>query len=207
MTTSSFKEAQKELLRILTHHMIVIAERAGILETQGADCPLPGNADRLWSGKAVFKWDLVQLGAMGEHDKGYQSSADYCPVQNHPELEARESEGEQSLQSIDSLKTSHIYPLSDIAPPDSQLDTSNSLLASVLDDPTLSRCFACDNALDANGLCQICPPGILFDVNQTCPIDPFGSQGLSQNQTSENIFLSPFIADSQDWSAPLNFGM
>lgn len=84
MTASSFEEAQKELLRILAHHMIIIAERAGILETQGADCLLQGNAHRLWSGKAVFNWDLVQLGDFGVHEEGYQSSADYYPVQGPP---------------------------------------------------------------------------------------------------------------------------
>lgn len=206
MTASSFKEAQKELLRILVHHMVVIAERAGILETQGADCLLPGNAHRLWSGKAVFKWDVVQLGHFGVHEEGYQPPADYYPVQDPSEVETRESEGEQSLQCIDTIQAFSLAPLSDIVPPDSYFETSNSLMASVIDDPTFSRCLACDSALDANGLCQLCPPEILFDENPTYPINSFGGQALSQNQTSENICSPPFIKDLQDWSEPSNFG-
>lgn len=76
-----------------------------------------------------------------------------------------------------------------------------------MDDPTFSRCSACDNALDANGLCQLCPPEVLFDENPTYPVNLFGGQALSQNQTSENICSSPFIVGLQDWSDPSNFGV
>lgn len=207
MTANSFEEAQKELLRILAHHMIVIAERAGILETQGADCPLQRNAHRLWSGKAVFKWDVVQLGDFGVHEEGYQSSTDYYPVQGPHELERRESEGKRSLQCIETIRASSPNPLSDIVPPDSFFEASNSSMASVVDDPTFTRCFACGNALDANGLCQLCLPEVRFDENTTYPVNPFGGKALSQNQASENIYSSPFIEDLQDWSDPSNFGV
>lgn len=177
------------------------------LETQGADCPLQGNAHRLWSGKAVFKWDLVQLGDFGVYEEGYQSSADYYPVQALPEFETGESEGDRSLQYIETIQTSSPKPPSDIVPPDSDFEISNSLMASVMDNRTFSRCFACDNALDANGLCQLCPPEVLFDENPTYPVNPFGGQALSQNQTSENICSSPLIEDLQDWTDPSNFGV
>ena len=155
----------------------------------------------------MFKWDLVQLGDFGVHEEGSQSSADYYPVQDLPEFETGESEGERSLQYIETIQTSSPIPLSDIVPPDSHFETSNSLMASVMDDPIFSRCSACDNALDANGLCQLCPPEVLFDENPTYAVNLFGGQAFSQNQTSENNCLSPFIVDLQDWTDPSNFGV
>lgn len=77
MTANAFEEAQKELLRILAHHMILIAERTHIIDNQRTDCDILENAYRLWSGKAVFNWDVVQV----------HGSQDFCSCSLHCECE------------------------------------------------------------------------------------------------------------------------
>lgn len=60
MTPNAFEKAQKELLRILAYHMILIAERVRIIDSHTADCSILENAYRLWRGKAVFRWEMIR---------------------------------------------------------------------------------------------------------------------------------------------------
>ena len=61
MTANAFEEAQKELLRILTHHMILIAERVHVLSDQKAQSRILESADRIWREKAIFEWETVPI--------------------------------------------------------------------------------------------------------------------------------------------------
>lgn len=58
-TNLAFDGAREQLLRILSHHMIHIAERANLMEGQRAKQRLLENAYHQWSSKAVFEWKIA----------------------------------------------------------------------------------------------------------------------------------------------------
>lgn len=53
-----FDEARQQLLRILAHHMLLIAERVSLLNDNEAKGRLLENAYRQWSEKAIFEWKI-----------------------------------------------------------------------------------------------------------------------------------------------------
>ncbi len=96
MTANAFAEAQKELLRILAHHKILIAERVHLMDSPRADCHILENACSVWRGKAVFKWETVQADEFKELQEDLASVACYRPVLNELALGFPGSDLEQS---------------------------------------------------------------------------------------------------------------
>ncbi len=117
MTANAFAEAQKELLRILAHHMILIAERVHLMDSTRADCRILENACSVWHGKAVFKWETVQPDEPKELQEDFASVACYGLVQNELALGFPGSNLEQSPLTFD-------VPTSLQSPSDMSFDTA-----------------------------------------------------------------------------------
>ncbi|KAL2038935.1 hypothetical protein N7G274_008275 [Stereocaulon virgatum] len=58
-STKSYGEAQQQLLRILAHHMVQIAERASILDEKADKMHLIESANRQWDRQAIFEWSIT----------------------------------------------------------------------------------------------------------------------------------------------------
>ena len=57
-TTANFEEARFELLRILAHHMILIGERASLLNCNVTKQRLTENCQNIWNKTGTFEWNI-----------------------------------------------------------------------------------------------------------------------------------------------------
>lgn len=187
MTSNAFEEAQKELLRILTYHMILIAERVRIIDSQEANCSILENAYRLWSGRAVFEWEVARLDGLGE--LAVYACCTHCGAIVQPFETATAS-------SFNTLLDTTILPDNSFEPP---IPRTND----AYDDSVLGQCFSCYNALDAGGLCQPCLPLYLdlpIDKNLDHLGDPLQGQMVSETETSHFMRSLPCFEDQKSWS-------
>lgn len=82
ITGNAFSEAQKNLLRNLAHHMIHIAGRAQVLDSQRDNCHTLDHAYCLWSRKAVFEWEIVPNDSPRELEEELRPFAHFCSAHN-----------------------------------------------------------------------------------------------------------------------------
>ena len=175
MTANAFEEAQKELLRIMAHHMILIAERVHLMDSPRANCHILENACSVWRGKAVFKWETVRPDEPKELQEDLASVACYGPVLNELALRFPGSDLEQSSPSFN-------VPNSLKSPSDMSFDTACCWPSMVLYD---------------NGL--ISESSDLFG-------EPSSGHVVSEKQTLETTFSTPYLEDEGDLWDSRNLG-
>lgn len=163
MTMNTYVEAQKQLLRILAHHMIQIAERAHVLDKQKASDHILENAYRLWDRKAVFEWEIVQAENPLELKEDSNCFSGLSHTMQKPCLAAMHYCRQTAVNS-NAANSGNSF--TDIFTSDSFKERSTAGITGVLDNPIIGRCVFCNNALDADGLCRPC---LLLDID--FPID------------------------------------
>lgn len=186
MTTSAFGEAQRELVRILAHHMILVAERAHVIPGQGPNGQILENAHCLWEGKAVFSWNAVEL-ANPEVDS--ISTTVGSKGLSQPDFGSTGSSGEQSQPFFGNDSTSTLYRCEQITFTDKApvLKVPGANANSFVD-----RCVSCESVLDSDGLCRPCLLlGLNFpiDDNQDHVGDPVGFESQIPAITDSASFL------------------
>ena len=200
---NAFEEARKELIRILAHHMVLLAERVHIIENQEACEPILENAHRIWSEKAVFKWEVVPSDGLEDFGRASGSPSNDYTVSGAGMLELTFPSEEQLSKSpsydvaCDSISPSHIVPL------DNPLATPVSRDIGTTCDPILGRCFSCSTPLDANGLCLFCLDPALMGESTNHQDDCLQDPTLFQDQNSSNICSSPYLEDQWALMDPL----
>ena len=185
MTTTAFIEAQKQLVRILAHHMIQIAERAHVLDSQKAGGRILENVYRLWDGKPVFRWEIVQLDVPRELEENSYLFLGNNSVQSRPEI------GSAGMSCAKLPVNMHEACLwnsrSDTVSSGNYNQGSTFGVTGTTENPTLGRCVFCNDALDADGLCWTCLlPDLDVPIDET-PKDldvPPHCQMVSDTQTS-----------------------
>ncbi len=205
MTANTFGQAQKELLRILTHHMIHIAGRAHVLDSQTASSNILGNAERLWSEKAVFEWKIVQSQGPSESDEDSDLFASYSSVHTQ-EVFSTDMFCDQLTTDFNPAFSWN--PLSDPVSSDSHHGGSNMGTSSATEYPNFRRCISCNSTLDDDGLCRLCLP-LYLDT----PIDgildylghPIPGVTTSDTQNSAVACSKPYLEDQSNWLDALEF--
>ena len=200
MMANTFGQAQKELLRILVHHMVHIAGRAHVLDSQTAISSILGNADRLWSGKAVFEWKIVQPQGPSESDEDSDQFASYGSVHNTHEVFPTDISCNQLPMDFNPAFSWN--PLPNTVSSDSHYGGSNIDTSSATEYPNFCRCISCNNTLDDDGLCRLCLP-IYLDTPIEETLDYLGNpiQGMtiSDTQNSAAACSKPYLEDQSNW--------
>lgn len=206
MTTNAFVEAQKQLLGILAHHMIQIAERSYVLDSQKASGRILENAYRLWNGKAIFKWEIVQPDGPKEFEEISDPFPSYIPGHNTQDFVTTWMCCRPSPVNSDAASLWNSF--SDTGSSDYYHQRSSSGIISTTEDLMLGRCVFCNNVLDADGLCRPC---LLHDFD--IPIngipddlgDPPKFQMGSETQTSAMTSSTPYLSEEWNRMDPPNF--
>ena len=205
MTTTAFIEAQKQLVRVLAHHMIQIAERAHVINSQKTSTHILENAYHLWKEKTVFEWEIVQLDVPRELGVDSNPFPDYSSGHNAQEVGSTDVSCRQLPANPNAACWSD--SLSDTVSSDDYHQRSTFGITGTTENPTLGRCVFCNDALDADGLCRPC---LLLDLN--FPMDgtpndpdiPRQCQTVSDTQTSAMTDSMPCLSDDWNWLDPPN---
>ena len=208
MTYNAFGEAQKGLLRILAHHMILIAERVHIIGSQRADCHILESAYRLWSEKAVFEWDDVPLDE-NTQPEDVLSILDCCTAHSIRKRGSIGSGGQQSPLPFSNATASSLDSSTDYIFPNHNLGRLISSETCANDDSILGQCFSCNGALNVNGFCQPCL-SICLDaaVDGSLALGiPIQSHEGSENRNPAAFYSEPSLEDQWYPLDSLNFGV
>lgn len=186
MTANAFEDAQKELLRTLTHHMILVAERSHVMSDQKANSLIVEKAYCNWSQKAIFRWETVSLNLHEDLKEDYHSLAHHFSSQGLRKLESMGigTSGLYPPQLIERTPILSLDALSDLKALDS-CDTNN-----VNDETLPSHCVFCASILDFSGVCSQCLPlnhDICIDGDPKHIGDPLNGPEFSGYETSANI--------------------
>lgn len=196
MTANTFGQAQKELLRILAHHMIHVAGRAHVLDSQTVSSNILRNADRLWSEKAVFEWKIVQSQSPSEPDQDSDLFASYSSVHNTQEVFSTDVCCNQSPMDFNPAFSWNHF--SDTVSSDSHYGGSNIGASSATEYPNFCRCISCNSTLDDDGLCRVCLP-IYLDTPIDGTLDylgrPIPGMTISDIQNSAAACSMPYSED------------
>ena len=205
MTAQSFEEARKGLLRSLAHHMILLAERAQIMDDSKANHNILENSYLTWTGKAVFKWQAVRSIDTEDLEGSFHRLTRHCTVVDAQELGLADSIGEQTpllsnpLPAFTSELPLDIVSSDHYEAPFFQISGSSS-------DSLHSRLLVCDSALgvdvDVDGICGLCPPlslDVPIDMIPDHLDDPQQGQLVSEAQTPVDHHSKPYLKRQWDW--------
>ena len=204
ITVNAFGDARKELLRVLAHHMVLIAERVSIIHDQTTRCHILDNAYCIWSGKAVFTWEIVEYDHFDDLEKDINSMVGNGPVHEVRDFGLTGPNGSRSSPFFRyGPAPSPSTPL-EFLPRDTYgvapvpgIDTANddSLLAHV--------CLVCSGTLEVDGICQPC---LAYTFEAPTSGDPnhlsvnLQDQTGPENWTSGNMYVTPEIDGQYNWS-------
>ena len=156
MTADAFGEAQKELLRTLTHHMILMAERAHVMSNQKANSRILENADCIWRGKAIFEWETVSFDTASCHGENLHPLARHFFVQQPGQLESTGTCGSYSPQPLEPSSALSLEPLPDLVLPDI-CDVEPTCWANNVNEKFLhGHCVSCFSAVATSGMSSSC---------------------------------------------------
>ena len=212
MTAHAFEEAQKELLRSLAHHMILVAERAQILDDSRANHNILENAYLIWTGKAVFMWAAVSPDGSEELEESFDPVTCNPRVYHAQELGSAGWIGERTPLLSNLLPAFTFKSSADIVSPDNYVDGPISQINNSSTDPFHSRCLSCNSAFDVyvGGLCGLCLPLSLdFPIDRIPdPLDePQQDQYISEPRASANAHSTSRLENQLDWSDFLNLSV
>ena len=213
-STKSYGEAQQQLLRILAHHMVQIAERASILDEKADKMHLIESANRQWDGQATFEWYLTDNSASEKTEDPqdvdsqrscFSCGAFLCPNELCLSCLSQSSDGSIWEESNFSGK----FPM----------ETSQSARLSPEALESMSRIwdFGCSQALDTeleSSTCHSCGMIVMFPGDSLC-FSCFSYSSEIQGDTSltssseDQFFMKdpPLLAPQSTWAPVANNSM
>lgn len=206
MTANTFGEAQKQLLRILAHHMILIAERSHVLESQRANGHILENASRLWSGKAVFDWEIVRVDGPREPEEDFEDFTSGSSIKKTQRVTSIDFSGQSSTLDFEDVPTSPNL-FSDTVSPENTFQFSELPVP-----PTAylmhGHCIRCHEYITLKFhsadleqvVCERCLPHNAATLSLSG--DPLPGLMVPEMGTSAVADSTPYLEDEWNWSNP-----
>ena len=85
-TATGLEEARYELLRILAHHMIFLAERIGLMDCDSTKQRLTASCHNLWNKVGAFNWDYTTCSATEDPNSTRRCRADASNLDVQPKF-------------------------------------------------------------------------------------------------------------------------
>lgn len=90
ISVQNFEATRHQLIRILAHHVIVIAERLSILHQNASKKSLVEGADNRWNKKAIFEWSPICAsdsdGSFSLDNRTFKSSSLEFAIPRNPDV-------------------------------------------------------------------------------------------------------------------------
>lgn len=200
MTANAFGDTQRQLLRILAHHMIHIAERAHVLDSQRANGHVLENASRLWSGKAVFEWKAVQIDGPRELDQDLDLFACCSALHDKQEVTSTGFNGELSTLNFGDIPASWNSVLETVSP-DNHSQRAISRTTCATNRAMFDQCLRCHHVHHAASLQHVvCDDGNLNVFSDSLPGFTF-----PEIQPSAAVGSTPDLENVWNWWDPPAF--